>query len=278
MEGYDNTYLVGMSLLLIIIVAFLIIRWQQRDAFSAARGNPIGSASTIGEREVQQDYAGSALGDNGAVLILADGMGKGQGGKIAAKIAVDTFLDLYGDFQTADKPQYYFRRAFQMANRQILNTLEERQGMASVAVALLQGVKLYYSLVGSIQIAVYRRGDLIPVSEGQTVGILARQRYQEGRISKQTALALLNQQRLYNVLGQETFADIEFFSQPLELLPGDLVVLMTDGVTDALKWAEIEDCFQPGDSPDNIAKTIINAVEKSTADDKDNASVMIYYN
>ncbi|MBR2216550.1 MAG: SpoIIE family protein phosphatase [Selenomonadaceae bacterium] len=266
-----------MSLLLLVIVAFLIIRWQQRNDYVGGI-SPIGSASTIGQREVQQDYAGSALGDRGAVMILADGMGRGQGGKVAARLAVDTFLDLYGGFQAADKPQYYFRRAFQVANRQILNTLEERQGMASVAVALLQGSRLYYSLVGSVRIAVWRRGDLIPVSEGQTIGILARKRYQEGRISKPTAISLIEQQRLYNVLGQEGFSDIEFFSQPLELLPGDLVILMTDGVTDVLKWTEIEDCLQVGGSPEDLAVAIIAAVEKAAVADKDNASVMIYRN
>jgi len=265
--------------LALIIVILLALRQQETKAPAKIwRNNPIGSSMTIGEREVQQDHFGSALGDKGAVMILSDGMGSGQGGKIAAKLAVDVFLDLYNEYQAFDKPQYYFRKAFQMANHKILTALEERQGTASAAVALVRDNLLYYALVGSVKIAVLRGGDLIPVSEGQTVGMLARHRYREGRISKQTAIALLNEQRLYNVLGQDDFHDIEFFSQPLTLCPGDTIVLMTDGVTYALKWVDIETILKKSASPQDKALRLIEAVNQSSVPDKDNASVLLYQN
>ena len=263
---------------LLILALFLFRRQESSPIFHKGYGNPIGSSMTIGEREIQQDHLGSALGDRGAIMVLADGMGRGQGGKIAARIAVDTFLDLYNEYQAFDKPQYYFRRAFHLANHKILEVIEERQGMASVAVAMLREGVLYYALVGSVRIAVYRNGDLIPVSEGQTVDVMARHRYEEGRISKQTAIALLEQQRLYNVLGQDGFHDIEFFSKPLQLYAGDIVLMMTDGVNHALKWVEIENTLRRGGSPEEMAYHIIEAVNKSAAEEKDNASVLLYQN
>ena len=262
----------------ILILAALRQRESGRAKKFGRLKNPIGSAMTIGNRELQQDVLGSALGDEGAVMVLADGMGRGEGGKIAAKLTVDTFLDLYNEYQAFDKPQYYFRRAYGQANHKILNVLDDRQGTASAAVALIRNNILYYALVGSVRIAVYRNGDLVPVSEGQTVGVLARHRYEEGRISKQTAISLLEEDRLYNVLGQDDFHDIEFFSQPITLYPRDVVLMMTDGVTETLKWTDIENTVKQGGTPQEIALHIIDAVNKKPAEDKDNAAVLLYQN
>ena len=272
------------AILIVLGLFILVLLYLRNREFFSGRElqykspNPIGSAATIGNREVQQDLSGSALGDDSTLLVIADGRGHGQEGKIAAKIAVDTCLDLYAEYQNMDKPQYYFRRAFNLANHKILETVDESNGSASAAVAIIKGNYLYYALVGNIKVAVFRGGDLIPVSEGQTIDILARHRYEEGRISKETALSLLNRERLYNVLGQDTFSDIEFFSKPLALRQGDLVVMMTDGVTYALKWSQIENCLKKDGSSQDMAKGIIEAVDSSAKEDKDNAAVLIYQN
>ncbi len=269
------------EIILLVVLIMLLVGFRAMEPqrkVRRRRKNPIGSAMTLGEREIQQDHLGSALGDEGTLMVLADGMGRGEGGKIAARIAVEVFQDLYNEYQTFDKPQYYFKRAFNLANHRILTVLEERQGMASVAVAMVRDGRLYYALVGSVQVAVFRNGNLIPVTEGQTIDVIARHQYEEGRLSKQTAIKLLEQQRLYNVLGTYEFRDIEFFSKPLELYDDDVVVLMTDGVTHALKWVDIEDALDQGTTPEEMAWNVIEAVKKSTVGDKDNASVLVYMN
>ena len=265
----------------ILIVAFFILRSRVRTETVKEHidiVNPVGSAMTIGDRELQQDHLCSALGYEGALLVLADGKGRSHGGKIAAKIACDTFLDLYSEYQSADKPQYYFRRAFNAANRKILNTLDERQGYVSAAVAMVRKNFLYYAVVGNTKISVFRRGELIPISEGQTIDVLAQQRYREGKISKQIAVQLLDEQRQYNFLGQDEFHDIEFFSKPIELRSGDIVVLMTEGVTSTLSWVEIENALRRGGTPNKMALNITEAVNKSEMADKENASVLLYQN
>ena len=271
----------------ILLVLFVLIAgcawWLKTHSYGAvpvrkAAGNPIGTCMTIGDRELQQDQMGTALGDAGAIMVLADGIGRGQGGRIAARITVDTFLDLYNEYQAFDKPQYYFRRAFQAANHKILNYLEERQGEAAAAVALVLDDTLYYAVVGDVRLAVYRQGDLVPVSEGQTIDIMAKHCYEKGNISKQAALSFLDEHRRYNFLGRDDFQDIEYFSKPMKLRKGDVVLLMTDGVFPAIRWVDIEDQLKaPGTSKEK-AYRIIEAVNQSKAAEKDNASVIIYQN
>ncbi len=266
-----------------LIVVLLIVRfWPEKQAVAEEAvpekneppRNPIGTAATIGQRQLQQDLTGSALGDAGGLLLLADG--RGQAGKIAAKLAIDTCLDLDQECQAGEKPQYYFRKAFQAANHKILSVLEDGRGSTCLAAAIIERNRFYYALVGNSRIALFRDGDLVPVTEGQTIDILAQHRYQQGRISKEQALKLLHERRLYTFVGQDGFHDIEFFSEPIELQPGDVVVILSDGVTETAPWRKIEDCLSLSLTPQEKAQRIIALVEASKREDKDNASVILY--
>lgn len=233
----------------------------------------VGAATTLGTRISQQDYFGVKENSGAMLVVLADG--SGEQGDVAAKISVDTFRDLFANKAAVDKPQYFFRRAANATNKKILNVLEERQGFSSVAAVVINDSTLVYSLVGNCRVAVFRNGDLIPVSEGQTIDVLARHRYEEGRISKLQTIALLDRHRLYNVLGQDAFQDIELFSKPLTITPNDLVVVFSEGVSNVLRWKELEDILDAGDPPQILADEIIRRVNQSSFVDKPNATVLI---
>ena len=267
-----------MALLSILFTAIIILYVLRHREFhtssNSIKAYQIGSATTVGNREIQQDYFGSKINKNSVLMILADGIG--QDGQIAAKLAVDTFENLFTDVHSIDKPQYFFKRAANAANHKIISVLEERQGETSIAAVIVRNANLFYTLVGNCYVAVFRNGDLIPVSEGQTIDVLARHRYDEGKISKHTTLALLEEHRRYNVLGQDTFQDIELFSKPLKLQKDDIIVMMTDGVFSVLRWIEIEDILSQEGTPQQFADRIIEAVNKSESIDKDNASIIIF--
>lgn len=263
----------ALILVLSVAVAVLLAR---RMTLAPGRDIRVGRCMTIGDREVQEDNYGVLENEAGALLVLADGMGRKYGGRIAGRIAVETFLDLFKEYKAFEKPQYYFRKAFHAANRAILNRVEDGRGSASVAAALIADHILYYALAGNIKIAVYHGGDLVPVSEGHTVDVLARQKYLQGSLAKESAIALLDRRRLYNFVGQEGFKDIEFFSQPLPLCAGDAVVLFSDGVFETLRWREIEQELAQGRDAEQQALRIIERVNRSKLPNKDNASIVIY--
>jgi len=233
----------------------------------------LGAASTLGTRTVQQDYFGVKNNNGVLLMLLADGIR--DKGEIAAKLAVDTFRDLFDDSNAIYKPQYFFKRAANATQKKITNTLEERQGETSIVSVILKGDQLFYSLIGNCRVTVFRGGDLIPVSEGQTLDVLAKHRYEEGRISKQETLALLNRHRRYNVLGQDSFEEVEIFNKPLTLKDNDMIILMSEGVFNTLRWVEIEEVLSKKNPVQTLADEIIRLVNNSPMVDKDNASVLI---
>jgi serine/threonine protein phosphatase PrpC len=234
-----------------------------------------GASKTIGDREVQEDEYGMTETTEGSMAVLADGMGKHFGGKIAARTSVQVFLDMFEDKNAFYNPQYSFRKAFHGANREILNQLEENQGCASVAAVMIKERKLYYAAVGNVKAAVYRNRELVPVTSGHTINVLAKQKYEEGKLTRQEAVSLLDHHRLYNYVGQDGFRDVEFFDTPITLYGGEYVLLMTDGLYETARWKDIEDCLEQGGSCQEKAYKIIELVNKSQEEDKDNAAVVV---
>lgn len=264
------------AVIFLCMIVLHVLRTKELKRQGVKLINPkyqVGAATTLGTRITQQDYFGVKELSGALLVMLADG--SGEHGDIAAKLSVDTFRELFINKAAVDKPQYFFRRAANATNKKILNVLEERQGYSSIAAVVISDSKMFYSLVGNCRVAVFRNGDLIPVSEGQTIDVLARHRYEEGRISKLQTLALLDRHRLYNVLGQDAFQEIELFSKPLAITKKDLLVIFSEGVSNVLRWKEMEDILDKRESPQILADEIIQRVNQSSFVDKPNATVLI---
>lgn len=260
------------AMILILEVVKLCCRKEKRDS----REFDVGTCMTIGSREIQEDQIAAMTTDAGIMAVLADGAGKTYGGRIAAKTAVDTFSDIFRDYNAFNNPQYYFRKAFQCANREVLKAVgDEHRGTASVGCAMIRSGYLYYALVGNVKICVFREETLVPVSSGHTVAVMAEKRFREGKISRQDTLALLENQRLYNYLGKDDFKDIEFFDTPIRLQKGDIVVLISDGIYELLGFKEVEEVLKEQGSCQEKALKIVEKINRDGSENKDNASVIL---
>lgn len=257
------------GMLLILMVVRLFLRDNRSPAID------IGKSMTIGSRQVQEDNCSALVTSAGVLTVLADGMGRQFGGRIGSRIAVETFTELFKDYNAFDNPQYYFRKAFRVANNAILNAADEQRAGASVAAAMIRDGKLYYALVGDVKIAVFRGEDLIPVSEGHTIDMLAQQEFRKGKITRQEAMALLDSHRLYNYLGQDSFQDVELFDTPLKLRGGDIVALMSDGIYRCVPWKELEAILGGKGDCQKKAFEVVERVNASADEQKDNASIVL---
>lgn len=269
-----------MFIIIIIVLIFMLelfkVFFDMQKYTKDKKTLDVGACMTIGGRDVQEDQYGMMTTDAGTMAVLADGAGKTFGGKIASKLAVETCLDIFQDYNAFNNPQYYFRKAFHTANKEILKTLEdETYGSASVGCVLIREGYLYYAVVGNVKVCVFREGNLVPVSTGHTVAVLAEEKFREGRLSRQDAITMLENHRLYNYLGKDDFQDIELFDAPVRLKQGDIVVLMSDGVYDLLGTKEVEAILEESDDCKSKALKIIELVNQNTSDWRDNASIIL---
>lgn len=262
-----------LGILAVSLIAYRILAF--RGSMDGRVGYDVGACRTIGSREVQEDSYGIVEDGDGIMAVLADGMGNSYGGRIAGRVAVEAFEDMFRDSGAFYNPQYYFRKAFHAANRNILECLNGERGAASVAAVLIKNRKLYYAAVGNVKVAVYRNGELVPVTSGHTISVLARQKYMEGKLTRQTAVSLLEQHRTYNYVGQDGFRDIEFFDVPVTLYGGEYVVLLSDGMYEGASWREIEECLAGKGSCSDKSLELTELINSRIDEDVDNASIVI---
>lgn len=258
-----------------LILAFAVIRFFYREKGMVRKRLRVGKAMTIGTRQVQEDDCGICQGRDGFLAVLADGCGKNYGGRVSSRIAVDTMKDMFSQYQSSENPAYFFRRAFHAVNREILKQLDDGRGGASVGAVLIKDNCLYYAVAGNVKIALYRKGSLIPVSTGHTIDMLVEDRFMEGAITREEALKLLENKRLYNYLGQDGFREIEFFDTPVHLKEKDIVVLMSDGLYEGLEWKAIEDILAGKKKCQQKAFEIIEMINAGNGKEKDNASIVL---
>lgn len=263
-----------------LLLLFALIRLVQGVTERESRCD-VGCSKIIGSREVQEDFYRVVKSREGLLAVLADGMGKELGGKIAARKVTEVFAELFQEYNALDHPFYFFRKAFQTANREILKLFEDGRGSAVASAVMLQESpnrgeypKMYYAIVGNVRVAVLRNGELIPVGSGHTINVLAQDKYYSGDITREDALALLNVNRIYNYIGRDHFKDIEFYDTPVQLKKNDVVVLMSDGIYEGMEWKELEECLNRPAKCQQLAFDVIEHINRKT-EDKDNAGIVL---
>lgn len=234
-----------------------------------------GLGQTTGSQVVQADCAQAVRTGAGIMAVIADGIGKENTGKVCAQIAVDTLLDRYEPYRMLNNPEYFFRTAVYEANLQIQKTIGERKGGTCLAAVFLNGQAMHYALAGDLRIALLRGGELIPISEGQTMDVLAVHAYEEGKISKKEAVWSMEEKRAWNYLGLDGFHEIETAERPIRLKAGDQIFLASKGIWQELSWAEIEDVLISPMNPQEKAERLAAMADRKPGSSKENGSVFI---
>jgi serine/threonine protein phosphatase PrpC len=265
----------GLAAVLFLLAGLMICRHRLSVVPERPDELEIGEENAIGGREAQEDASGAAQTDWGTLAVVADGIGKGQAGKHAALMAVRAFLRLFTSQNVAGNISYFFNQAFTQSNRDILEHLQGTKGGAAVAAALIHHGFLYYASVGDVRIALLREEELIPVNEGHTMKTAAVRGFVNGRLSQEQALAISREERQMNYVGRDGFRNAEIGKEPIALVQGDVILVMTDGIYKCFTWLELENLIKCPASAQKLAEQIIEEFNRKTMQDKDNASLFV---
>lgn len=262
--------------LLILSICLLI-----RIIFEKQNGRMIedacdGMAQTTGNKEVQADAVKIAVTTAGKLAVMADGIGKEKIGKVCANLAVEEFINAFSFYQTLHNPEYFFERTIYSIHKHMQKILDECQGGASLGAVLLTRGRLHYAVAGQVKITLVRNGELIPLVEGQTIGVLACQAYKDGKLSRQDTIWSKKDNSVWNYIGKDGFRSIEIAQMPIELKWGDLVIMMTKGIFEELSYAQLERVLiNPVLSAKEKAKRVIHQIEGLPKQDKENGSILV---
>lgn len=237
-----NTYLklevvffLGVMLIFFIILEKFLLRFINKKDFEIAK------EISIGNEEIQEDYVEIVKSSNETMAVLADGLGKNEAGRISSITAVKTIKRMFKEEGSNGKSNYFFKKAFNKANHEIIKRVEKDKGGASVLSVIITNNLLNYALVGDVMLAVFRDNELIKLSNGHSISEVAKREYYKGKLQKAEALHAIKEKKLIYYVGQESFSNIEISESPIKLQKNDIILLMSRGVYESLRWIELEE-------------------------------------
>jgi PPM family protein phosphatase len=233
------------------------------------------------------------------IFVLCDGMGGQAAGEVASKMAVDTLLEYFraepepetpaepvasaaggsdedsaagAELETSQLPAVVstgagsLAEAIHLANRRIYNagqTEDGRSGMGSTIVAaLLRGNALAIANVGDSRIYLIRHGQIQQLTQDHS---LVMEQVRLGYITREQAETSELQNVILRALGSE--AEVQPDVEDLVAVPGDLLLLTSDGLTRHVRDQEILEIVTTSASLETACAQLIKTAKDRGGDD-----------
>lgn len=198
------------------------------------------SITDIGKkRKLNQDYVYTSenpVGNLPNIFIVADGMGGHNAGDYASKYTVETIVKEIGiSFEV--NPEKILARAIETANEDIIRLAGENpemEGMGTTVVAATcMGKYLKVANVGDSRL--YVVGEKITqITRDHS---LVEEMVRMGGLDRETARNHPDKNIITRAVGAAEKVEIDFFE--VELHPGEIVLMCSDGLTNMLEDEEI---------------------------------------
>lgn len=223
-----------------------------------------GFASDIGRRDDNQDFGALCLdearGHHGAVAAIADGVGGGgaKGGRVAAELAVRTFIDDYLGQSDLLSPRKTAARALESINHWLYREGTKNDALKGMSCAftgiVIKGRRLHVFHIGDTRLWRLRDGVLTQ---------LTRDHKPDG--AEQTNF-------ITRAVGREEAVRIDYLV--FDVAPHDRLLLTTDGVHQHLTPVQIGAVLEQRRSPDETAQRLVGGALANHGDDNTTALVI----
>ncbi len=250
----------------------------------------IAAQTDIGRKKAQnEDFYGIFRDDvpnnqlvrDGALLCVADGLGGHVGGEIASKLSVTIIRDALKepappppqDPEADDGLLPILIRYTQLANQSVYQTNADlvRSGKpmgTTLLTALVSPKKVHIVNVGDSRCYHFREGELIGRTEDHS---WVDEQVRMGLMSKAEAEVDMRKNVVTRSIG--THAEVGVDKYVWHTVPGDWILLCTDGLVNMVKDKEITEEFREGGTAAEIAARLVRLANDNGG--KDNITVIV---
>jgi PPM family protein phosphatase len=230
-------------------------------------------ATDIGLRRSNNEDAYLAVPEIG-LFAVADGMGGEAAGEVASAIFVETVRELFGRSPCAspDEATVLVREIFRRANQRMVDDVvrhPDHYGMGCTAELLVfSGDRYVLGHVGDSRTYLFREGKVRALTKDHS---LVQQQVDLGVITPAQAKSHPMKNVVLRALGANIELSLDLL--PGRVLPNDLFLLCSDGLTDMLEDAEIEAALAARGTPTEKAARLIERA--LSAGGGDNVTVVL---
>lgn len=235
-------------------------------------------SSNVGKvrKDNQDSYTFDIIDDNLGFAVVCDGMGGPGGGKIASATAVKSLAkhlaSVTCDFDEI-KIKETFNNAVASANSEIYSKALNDQSLTGMGTTLVSAVVIndtgYFINVGDSRAYLIRDDSIKRISHDHSA---VQQLVDNGMLTESQARNHPNKNIITRALGVEQNVSFDFFKE--KILPGDIILLCSDGITNYIDDLEIP--FEAVKRKDNIETIPQKLIELANSrGGADNSTVVI---
>lgn len=244
---------------------------------AAAPAITVGQLHNIGARPYQEDSSGVANLDNGVFAVVADGMGGLSGGDKVSQKIVYTMLE----YSSALRPGQMDGTLEQMLSsvndviNQMLGPAGLKKSGSTLMAVLVRDYRFHWITVGDSHIYLYHEGSLVQLNQEHNRGQELLRQAIAGQLSFDEVRADPKKSGLtsYIGMGRLKYVDKSLYSIPLT--QGDRILLMTDGVFNALPEETICSVLKQTPNVAEAARQLERAVINRACPHQDNFTAVI---
>lgn len=240
----------------------------------------IGKLHEQGARSGQQDCFGvsdeSLLQSRGLLAVVADGMGGLTDSDRVSAVAVEAVLDGFAMYQGMATAQQELTMLVKQAVESVNGFLGPENFQKSGSTLLLGLVRkgyFYFLSMGDSRIYLYRRGNLMQLNREHIYQNKLALNAVNGEIPLQDVYTDSRRNALTSFVGMGKVEGLDIPAGPLRLMSGDSILLMTDGVYNALEEEEMLLCLDG--NPQEAARRLHQAIQEKGYTNQDNYTAVI---
>lgn len=200
------------------------------------------------------------------VYVVCDGMGGAAAGEVASSLAIDEMIGSLTRRSGADLLIADAEKALSAANQSIFTRAERNQklsGMGTTLVALLTDERRAWILnVGDSRAYRLRDAHLAQITVDHS---LVEEQIRSGRMTRDEAQRSPLRNVITRALGTQSHVPPDVFD--LEVEPGDVYLLCSDGLTRELADSVIESLLSTGAPLDEICSRLVSAANEAGGHD-----------
>ena len=209
-------------------------------------------------KENEDSFSNTSLGDLD-FFIVADGMGGHSKGELASKLATKLFIEYIenSDIESYESYTKLLEDAIFFANEEIykLSQKEDNTKMGTTVVCLcIDNKNMVYHLthLGDSRAYIYKNKTLELLTRDHS---LVNDLLDSGSITQDEAANFINKSTITRAVGTESKIVPE--SKTLDMDKGDIILMVTDGLTNELTDEKIEEIVKEATDPYQISTRLI---------------------
>jgi serine/threonine protein phosphatase PrpC len=161
-------------------------------------------------------------------------------GAEASAIVSRTMLQYFNEVAPSGHPELDLLNMLNAANANVNRFMSGREkGGSTVVAVIIHDRMLYWVAVGDSRIYLIRNGAIMQVNREHVYSVELDEKAATGEISWEVAAGDPKREALTSYIGMEAIEKVDRSLRPMQLLDGDRVLLMSDGVFGVLTDDEI---------------------------------------